>query len=684
MKSDSKKKKQTEKQKEKTQKIQAKLDLQVSQPRQERLKKVGYEWHDFSDPATATVGVRPETDEHGLITNVRVAGRPRPKHGGSQGQHTTAYCVTREAIISASIGRTEDKARVGVALLFKTLLKYPAFKAGVPEKMEKVKKTVMALSGPTSPESKALSLGELSTLYLEVRDSLPGASLNTGVDSGTDNASAKNTHGKAEAKSLGKLRALERQALMKDKFNKDDITEAVTQLLKLYDADSEVAAGLEAEEIASQRATFLMSVAQAFPGLFSTTRVRVNLTLALSRDRLSKGDVVKAYKTAIGEAVDDVTETAEALCDGNGAKDKPRPQPPAFAATLNANEEIEFDGRPDSVKDGSSMGDHTASMLLMQTAATGAVTGRTKGVTKGEVAANLTKAMALFHPDKYAFLKHESIPKSGSSTFAPYIERLTALETAHKAVKTLVDRLEKNKGDKASPAEIAEAGELYLAMVDNRPTAVNYAGVANNHNEQNVKKELEGIRGDLRNHDADSILKTLLKLVDSAAIIGNDDRYRQKGLDVAFRTQAIDEILHFLDNAYPDLCKQVMAEMKNIPAVREKVWEIVKAYSEDAGKNHVYVDDEKMGEPEIKEEKAFEKRSMKREAQQLSKNSMTVDGKRKRKTLRDSYADWEDDEDEEQDSDNEEEEDDEDAYIDESDDEDLKRAIKKKKKIKGQ
>ncbi|MCA1940635.1 MAG: hypothetical protein LDL26_06515 [Caenispirillum bisanense] len=658
-------------------KVMNKLQLQMAVLKEQHLKKIGYEWHDFSEPGTATVGVRPEIDKNtGLVTNVRVAGRPRPKHGGSQGQHTTAYCVTREAVISATIGRTEEQARRDVAVLFATLQKYPCYDDNVPGK---IVQRVEQLSNPKSKASLQSTVGELCTLYLEIRDAIPGASLNTGVDSGVAKASAKNTHGKAEAKALGKLRLLEQKALQKGKFSAEEQEEAVLELLRLYDADSESTAQLDPEEIAPQRATFLMSAAQAFPGLFCHKLIRRDLTRALSRERPADGNVVKAYRATVDAAADDVLDTAVLLCDGNGAKDKARPQPPAFAATINDKQEIEFDGRPDSVKDGSSMGDHTASMLLMQTAATGAVTKRKQAPTNGDIAANLKAAMVLFAPEKYAFLEDPAISTSQSSPFAPYLQRLQALKDARAAVGTLVTSLEQAALAPAAPATIAEAGELYLAMVDNRPTAVNYAGVANNHNEQNVKKEIETLRKSLVLPDAQSILQALLKLVDSAAIVEGYVRYGAKGeaLAEAYCRQAVDEILHFLDNAYPDLCKAIRAEVKDLGQIQAAVWKQIKLYSEEAGKNQAYVQ-ESEGKQSA-EEKKFEKRSMKREAGQLDIGKI-VDHKRKRAQV--NYLDTglpNEDEEEEEDEESESEEDEMVSDDDEDDEEVEERSTKKKK-----
>ena len=186
----------------------------------------------------ARSGVRAVVKD-GVITDVNMAGRPRAKHGGSQGQHTTAASAVREVVISATVGRSPVKAKLDLADLFSVLLTYPAFTKSdnQPTPPNDLVTMLQHLANPNSELSQGYSIDQLATLYLEIRDALPGASLNSGINGTAKGAGRGNTTIKREPGALRDMRNCETTALSGNAIDPKAVSKAMREL---YDSTSEI------------------------------------------------------------------------------------------------------------------------------------------------------------------------------------------------------------------------------------------------------------------------------------------------------------------------------------------------------------------------------------------------------------------------------------------------------------
>lgn len=546
----------------------------------------GYAWHKAAPPQSSQVGSRLKTNPAGLITAMDIAGRPAGKHGGNQGQHTTAFAANREVVVAATTGRDEASARSALALLFETLLRYPAFiDKSQPPPPQELMDLVTQLADDTTPLSKSYSVNYLSTLYLEIRDSLPGSSVDTGVTSGRSTASRNNITGKGEGRVLESLRDLEADALHHRSggppLDNGQIEGAATLMLKLYDASAEAAAGMSDEDAHAQQMTFLLTIAQAFPAVFIGAAPLVTKGL----NRLKAGD-----QNVVLEACEELAD-GNALVESDGMDlddgDAPdlRPRPKNFIARLNGDS-ISFVGRSDSIKDSGTMGDHTCSEELMKNAATRVIASSGTATTNKDLADNLQKIEQQFSSDRYRVFDQD-VDESEPAYMCKW--RFETLKDHLKTVEKLRDRLGANPPmDTATEADKTEAAELYMQLVDDRPTAVNYGAPAAGHGEPSTLAELKLIEANLKSGRSPGtgpqLLQTFIGLLDCQAVFNNanmmfeyaDEQGNPKKHEIFDKCIALvaDEFMFFVSNAYP-LSFGKMQECK--PSLFESLTQLILA-----------------------------------------------------------------------------------------------------------
>lgn len=542
--------------------------------RQRVRTRAGFEWHKADAPGKGTVGVRREVNPFNptIITNMRIAGRPRGKHGGKQGQHTTAFAVNREVVVAACIGRTEAKAKESMAARFKTLLGYPAFADDTSGAQGDLKDLVAKLSDPKSTTYASYSLGDMATLYLEVRDALPGASLNTGIDGTASGSQRQNILGKGEGSILKNLRQMEGAAVGGGSV---DDKAAAQYILALYDETSEDAAGLDAVDRGQQRRTFLMSAAQAFPGLYQRKAVRKALETAL-QDNI---DAEQAKKLAT--EANTLVAVAQEIATGAGTMS--RPQPPSFAALVDEKGRICFQGRPDSVKDSSTMGDHTTCEQLMKDAANGVMAPKGNATTNGALIDRLRNIKKNFNADEYSFFDIQ-VDDGYPDPFAAYKKRKFELSLKMFALDKLVQRLEGlDAMTPASAIDVAEAAELYMDIVDNRPTAVHYGAPAKNRGEQECLANIRVVENSkTRSPRKQDLLNWALGLFDSQAVMQCHSDFVEYDEDAAeeYVERVVAEFVYFLKNAYPRVYGIMEDKMEGHAGIVEAITLYCKDYGD--------------------------------------------------------------------------------------------------------
>lgn len=522
---------------------------------------VGYIWHAPADPDGSEVQLRAKRDDDGIITELNIAGRPKSKHGGSQGQHTTAFSANREVIAAAVAGRNEADAKANMALLFAQLKKYPAFRKDRPAPDKQLLDLLDELANPESARFRNLSLEQLGSHYLEIRDSLPGASLDTGIKSKASGASRSNVTGKGEGRTLAVLRALETALITKGKLDglPNSPKAAAEELAKLYDASSEISGQLAPQQIADQRTSFLYTVAQAFPTVFR----------ACSNELKAKLDIEV-------QDLGDWVEVSARLSAGNPRGT--RPAPSNFTARIQDGN-IKFVGRSDSLKDAGSMGDHTSSEQLMKNAATRILLPHGAETTVQNLIDALEGVKTRFSPENYSFYTNDKIPKSDDQLTRPYQERAEILPLYIRKIDDIIAKLGKVDGDQTVNAnQVTDAAEAYMALVDNRPTAVNYSAPAAGHGEPEALEALRNIEGGLVEADARLIIERLFGLFDcQAAVAGAEEiaEFDRASGENYLRT-ATEEFIYFAAHAYPDSAALVLNEFGSeaamIKALTEEIY----------------------------------------------------------------------------------------------------------------
>jgi hypothetical protein len=550
----------------------------------------GYAWHTCqTDVGNSNVASRVtfksvNVNEESItcVAEIKIAGRPSPKHSGSHGQHTTAFAANREVVAAATIGRIDEKAaRKSLCSLFANLLQYPAFSGGCqqPQPPEQLKTVVEELANPESDRCKVCTLGGLGTLYLEIRDALPGASLNTGIDGMAGKSSRSNITGKAEGSALKMLRNLESAVLAIRKKSPDfvavgnDLSIFSAAMRKLYDTASEQSGGLDDCDKEAQRATFLLSIAQAFPALFACG-AGGQVVADMAEAGMPIPDSAKNLKLAMG--------FAGPLADDNVAN--ARPMPVSFVAACVQDSktnkcEISFAGRSESSKEGGTLGDHTCSEQLMKNAATVLLLGLERmPLTCKELAERLEQIVRDFDPGNYRIFdsghKTDDLYKLSEEDLIEnpllvYQERFNALEEHVSDLSNFIKQLKSTGSAPATGDLVAEAAEKYMTLVDDRPTAVNFSGVASGHGEAGVLAKLNALEAkDSVEMTQGKPFEQVLGLLDCKAAYGNAQVFMETGKSGGFEavlSRIAFEFLYFLSNAYP------------------KVWQaIAKHFSDDA------------------------------------------------------------------------------------------------------
>lgn len=525
----------------------------------QQMEQVGFAWHGYAAANNSTVGVRPETGPGGRYTNVRIAGRPAPKHGGSQGQHTTAFCANREAVASVIVGRTEQTAREDLAYLFECLGRLPAMLDPSQPVPDHVLNDIAAYSNPQN--TAHISVSDIAVYYLELRDAIPGASLNTGINGLTDTSGRANIVGKGEGAHLKPLREAETHAMGNGTFTQQDVTAIAETLCKLYDDKSEV--NLPPEAVPNQRVTFLMTVAQAFPELLKNDDVRQAVLNAVTQG------LTQEHATYATQQVEGI---ANRLAGRNELKQ--RPKPAAFAASIHDGR-IDFDARPDSIKDGGSMGDHTTAMQLMKNAATKVLLPRGAETTNGDLKASLKAVKADFSLEHFSFIPQPDGEIDGASLAAPYQERLKATAKNLEVIDACIAALEVSNGDDVPDVEfLLECAEAYLQLMDDRPTAVVYGGLAEGSGEGTTVGLLDEIESGQRQvSNPRELFEIALGMFDSrsasrgAAMFGGDDYLFRVG----------QEFMFFLKSAYPNIAaalEEAAGEGGVVPFIMEHVEQV--------------------------------------------------------------------------------------------------------------
>lgn len=524
------------------------LEEVVQEDRVENRQELGIVWHAFDEPNTATVGMRAEKTD-GVYTSCRIGGRPRPRHGNSHGQHTTAFCVSREAVAASVVGRTEEEAREDIAFLFKTLLGFPAMSDPHAPPSEQLVARIKALADPASEASTALSVDELGVLYLEIRDSLPGASLNTGLDSTVSGSGHSNVTGKGEGTRLRSLRSAENDAMAGKELGSKRLKSVTDNMLKLYDVTSEdQMPALPDEMRAAQRATFLMTMAQAFPVLMARKDIR---------DAMIKQLDECMTKEQVKDLVGKLEAITDRLADRNSLGE--RPQTTAFAATIK-NGRFVFDARPKSVKDGG-MGDHTTALTLMANAATRLIMPNGLTTTNKELIQQLTLVCGFFDPEDYLPILEAKVSEEDAVLIAPYQQRLVEMARHWQAAADLIQTLKRADPNAPAGADIlAEAAEAYMTLVDDRPTAVCFKGVASGGKEPHANKALKKWEADLGDATEEVIFGKMKDLFDARAVYAGAEIFQPpKFVDLSpYLTRAVEEFLFFFGNAYPNLYQKAV------------------------------------------------------------------------------------------------------------------------------
>jgi hypothetical protein len=530
-------------------------------------------WHkaDVPVPGRMSFGLRCETDDQGVISGLRLAGRPAGKHGGAQGQHVTAFVTVRAAAVGAVHGRDMEGASANVAHLFKGLLDYPAFGPEAPEAGldPEMLATVRGLARKDPAVTERFTLETAMAYYVEVRDALPGASLAVDMSLGGHSSVA----GKGEGTFARTLDDIDAQVRATPKANRTDLPEpdaqrALAAMKKLYDPG---AVARLADPVKQRNAldTFVMSMAQAYPDLFTCPTAGGTIGARLAEAVM--GAVAPPAPTDGPDVIDARARRADLMARAGRATEFPapagpgkRPEPSGHSAGLVPPEgagplRIEFDGRPEgSIKSGGSMGDHTSSMRLMKSSLSGALLGDDTAIPNAHaLAVRLQAVLDQFDPDDYAELFVDAEDDASELAF-PHNERLEEMSSLHSLLSDLQKDLAKGPDRVVAAGEFLKLAEDLLALIDQRPGAVHYSGPAGGHSEGTVGSACDLHEAALRSGQQagalpDAAINDLMELFDakSASNLMSDDDIIVSDRSDDFIDVLIDEFLWFAGLSYP-------------------------------------------------------------------------------------------------------------------------------------
>ncbi|QYK40551.1 MAG: hypothetical protein KF887_14130 [Paracoccaceae bacterium] len=510
---------------------------------------LGYEWHRIDPPERQQFRIglafveaeAPEDDGNqtgmtglpDIVELKSLAGRPRGKHGGAQGQHVTAFVTLRETLVSACDGRTEDEAWENMQHLFAGLLLFPAFgPEGMPDGLDPA--LVARIRGIARQDEDVLgdmTLSEAMALYIEVRDSLPGATLARG--------SYKDTTGKAEARAVAEIsRAegtldypLEGEDGEGRPMSRKDADALVRQMLRLVDRGG---AHRLTDATARRHAmeTYVLGMAQAYPRVFACpclvedddeeetagdlTTVgellieRANLVFAQAPDPEAgedgEDDIDEDGDTLASDLqVADLTDRAKQcaampVLRPTGA----RPKIESFSVGLDQVPgkplRLDFTGRPsDSLKDAGKMGDHTCAMRLMTAAVSNALLQGDEAMPRrSTLKARVEDLLRTFDPEGYAPLFDLAVLRGGiqdeedgeedeeeeeeeeeddtgdSSEAVTHRRRVQMMRQQVQILRDACEKLAVNGDAPVDSQTLLAIGEDAMRLVDQRPTAVSY------------------------------------------------------------------------------------------------------------------------------------------------------------------------------------------------------------------
>lgn len=530
----------------------------------------------------------------GAMSKLILAGRPTSKHGGLQGQHTTAYAVTKEAVVNAiPMGATEDQAKTRVAKLFANLLNYP-YVRDIDAEDDAYKVLCTRLSN--TDNWGETSLAEAVATYAELRDALPGASL--------PGEAVSDTTGSGEGEVLKRLRQAEAggdpggtpRDLKKDKaYNFIKLLD-LSALRRLSVADRMVQAEI-----------YLRSIAQAFPGTFlspydSSESVGENLCAALAG--ALNPDVPE---DAVGDV--DPRLDADALyedCRAMAAELVPpdgtaRGTGEDFGAALsspdaNGRRKLEFQGRPSSQKDGGSDGNHMTSFRTVSADVSARLMPDGQIPTVAELHERVDEIIAAFDPENFLclfpnltegltedeqlglpsrLLDHfffdtpdDAFAEIERSEHATMFKRLGSLLWYRDDLRDALGEPPEDGSAQVDAGQLMSIGEKVLALIDERPTSVLYSGVAGGHGEGVYGQRLERMEADAADVPPHEALSLLARQLDIDALLEAEEKFggteENEGdagkVDPAvFQSLVIEEFCECAMRLYPNVVQRIIA-----------------------------------------------------------------------------------------------------------------------------
>ncbi len=553
--------------------------------------------------------------EDGTLTKLIVAGRPTRKHGGMHGQHTTAYAVTKEAMVNAMpMGCTEDQAKVRIAKLFANLLDYPTVR-DIEDDGNAFKTLCTRLSDPAGWGTTTLA--EAVATYAELRDALPGASLPGEL--------IADTTGSGEGEALKQLRLAEK-AVPSERAEPptDRRKDKVGNCLKLMDFSA--LERLSVEDRIVQAEIYLRSLAQSFPEAFLSAYrgdVTVGEELCKSLARMLNPAEPEESKSEGGSMEASQEERASLDADAllatcqTMARDLRLPAGTErgtgenFGAALSSPDasgkrRLEFQGRPKSQKQSGSDGNHMTSFRTVSADVSARLMPDGQIPTAAELYERVMTAIDAFDPSNYMDLfpnltagledeevevlpdkllghffregRHdESLEEIEESEHATMFTRLgLLLEKRDELSRVLGDPPEEGSEEANTPVDpnrLMAIGEHMLAMIDERPTSVLYSGVPGGHAEGVYGPRIDLLETNLGETKPAEALELLSHQLDIRALheaqakFGGRAGYGAAGVDKAkidpaeFKKVVIDEFCDCAARLYPNVVERILADV---------------------------------------------------------------------------------------------------------------------------
>lgn len=487
----------------------------------------------------------------GKVDKLVIAARPTLKHNGSHGQHTTAYAVTRESMQNAvPKGATEDQAKARVAKLFVNLSHYPGIEGSMGVDDDGFFSELSRMTDVrTWPEN--LTLADSLALYAEMRDCLPGATL-----PGEEHS---HTTAGAEDKALNILRMAENppeQSTTRTSGDDEaDSQQPATKTVKAFLTLIDVAAieRLSFKDRQTQLEIFVRSISQAFPKAFNAP-FDTETTIGEEIVSVLNASMINVDNPAAKILPDDLAQTCTAMAEELVPEDGTvRFDPNTFAAKMHkssATKRIEFSfaGRPSSTKESNTQGDHLTSFRTVSKGVGQLLLQEGEKPTEAELANNVQALIQQFGPDRYVRMfpgLADELPPG--TNMAEWIRTNSVLETPDKvysrmrkgehfkafermsSMQTACEALKKGLGSPDTPDAVVsddrllEIVELAVTMVDERPNAVVYSGVAKGHGEGTYGRQLDALEagaatGKSGAADANDAFGLLCMQLDAAAL----------------------------------------------------------------------------------------------------------------------------------------------------------------------